>query len=89
MAYGDRGVPGVIPPAAMLTAEITILGTALARATVCNGISVRRLAAPCLWTPPDCVGSSESRPKSGRASRRNHEPIMRAPVKLFPNEGHR
>ena len=25
MAYGDRGVPGVIPPAAMLTAEITIL----------------------------------------------------------------
>jgi len=25
MAYGDRGVPGIIPPAAMLTAEITIL----------------------------------------------------------------
>jgi hypothetical protein len=25
MAYGDRGVPGVIPPAAMLTAEISIL----------------------------------------------------------------
>lgn len=26
MAYGDRGVPGVIPPGALLTAEITILG---------------------------------------------------------------
>jgi uncharacterized protein len=26
LAYGDRGVPGVIPAAAMLTAEITILG---------------------------------------------------------------
>jgi FKBP-type peptidyl-prolyl cis-trans isomerase len=25
LAYGDRGVPGVIPPGAMLTAEITIL----------------------------------------------------------------
>lgn len=25
LAYGDRGVPGVIPPAAVLTAEITIL----------------------------------------------------------------
>ena len=25
LAYGDRGVPGVIPPAAMLTAEITVL----------------------------------------------------------------
>jgi hypothetical protein len=25
LAYGDRGVPGVIPPAAMLTAEITIV----------------------------------------------------------------
>ena len=27
LAYGDRGVPGVIPPAAVLTAEITILET--------------------------------------------------------------
>jgi hypothetical protein len=26
LAYGDRGVPGVIPVGAMLTAEITILG---------------------------------------------------------------
>jgi hypothetical protein len=26
LAYGDRGVPGVIPPGAVLTAEITILG---------------------------------------------------------------
>ena len=26
LAYGDRGVPGVIPPGALLTAEITILG---------------------------------------------------------------
>jgi len=25
LAYGDRGVPGVIPAAAVLTAEITIL----------------------------------------------------------------
>jgi hypothetical protein len=25
IAYGDKGVPGIIPPAAMLTAEITIL----------------------------------------------------------------
>ena len=25
LAYGDRGVPGIIPPGAMLTAEITIL----------------------------------------------------------------
>jgi hypothetical protein len=25
LAYGDRGVPGVIPPGALLTAEITIL----------------------------------------------------------------
>ena len=25
LAYGDRGVPGVIPPAAVLTAEVTIL----------------------------------------------------------------
>ena len=28
LAYGDRGVPDVIPPRAMLIAEITILGTA-------------------------------------------------------------
>jgi len=27
LAYGDRGVPGVIPPGALLTAEITILET--------------------------------------------------------------
>jgi hypothetical protein len=27
LAYGDRGVPGVIPAGALLTAEITILGT--------------------------------------------------------------
>jgi len=26
LSYGDRGVPGVIPPGALLTAEITILG---------------------------------------------------------------
>lgn len=26
LAYGDRGVPGVVPPGAALTAEITILG---------------------------------------------------------------
>lgn len=26
LAYGDRGVPGVIPPAAVLTAEVTMLG---------------------------------------------------------------
>jgi FKBP-type peptidyl-prolyl cis-trans isomerase len=25
LGYGDRGVPGVIPPGAVLTAEITIL----------------------------------------------------------------
>ena len=30
LAYGDRGVPGVIPPGAMLTAEITILEAATA-----------------------------------------------------------
>lgn len=30
LAYGDRGVPGVIPPAAVLTAEVTILGAATA-----------------------------------------------------------
>ena len=28
LAYGDRGVPGVIPPGAVLTAEITILEAA-------------------------------------------------------------
>jgi uncharacterized protein len=28
LAYGDRGVPGIIPPGAVLTAEITILGRA-------------------------------------------------------------
>jgi hypothetical protein len=28
LAYGDRGVPGIIPPGALLTAEITILGEA-------------------------------------------------------------
>ena len=27
LAYGDRGVPGVIPPGAVLTAEITFLDT--------------------------------------------------------------
>jgi FKBP-type peptidyl-prolyl cis-trans isomerase len=30
LAYGDRGVPGVIPPRAMLIAEITILDAAAA-----------------------------------------------------------
>ena len=25
LAFGDRGVPGVIPPGALLTAEVTIL----------------------------------------------------------------
>jgi FKBP-type peptidyl-prolyl cis-trans isomerase len=28
LAYGDRGVPGVIPPGAMLTAEITVVEAA-------------------------------------------------------------
>jgi hypothetical protein len=28
MAYGERGVPGVIPGSAQLTAEVTILGAA-------------------------------------------------------------
>jgi hypothetical protein len=31
LAYGDRGVPGVIPASALLTAEITILGTPASR----------------------------------------------------------
>jgi FKBP-type peptidyl-prolyl cis-trans isomerase len=25
LAYGDRGVPGIIPPGAVITAEITVL----------------------------------------------------------------
>jgi FKBP-type peptidyl-prolyl cis-trans isomerase len=28
LAYGDRGVPGVIPPGALLNAEIAILSAA-------------------------------------------------------------
>jgi FKBP-type peptidyl-prolyl cis-trans isomerase len=30
MGYGERGVPGVIPPNAVLTAEVTVMAVASA-----------------------------------------------------------